>query len=344
MRIVQNVVRWFSADHRLIAPAVIRVGLGVVMLSLYLLHYSHRHFLWGPNAFVPHQLFLELSDAAESWSLYRFADTTLGFELVFHAGILVTLLWVAGFVTRVTGPLTYVWAFSLFARNGYLLDGGDNMMIIVLFYLMFCRTDAYLSVARLWRSERYTGPVATPVASSRWWSPIPVVLHNMALVAIVVQLAFLYGTSGLTKVQGEMWQSGVALYYVLRVQEFTLPGVAHYIYENAWLVVVASYVTVLEQVAYPFMLLNKYAKRISVFMVIQMHLGIAVLMGLITFSTVMITLQIATFSDDEILGGVRLLNRAVARVRERILALGGRLRIPGRMPVPQPVAGTVRAN
>jgi hypothetical protein len=331
---LHDVVRWFATEHRMIAASAIRVGLGVVLLSLYLLHYPYRHFLWGPEAFLPYALFAELNAVSESWSVYRFARTPLAFELIFHAGLAVTLLWVAGLWTRITGLLTYVFAFSLWERNGFILDGGDNILIIVLFYLLLCRTDAHFSLARALRG----GDRPVMSRAPRWWTPLPTILHNAGMVAIVLQVGVLYLTSGLMKVQGEMWQSGVALYYILRVDEFTLPGVAEHVYQNMWLIVALTYVTVLEQVSYPFMLLNKWTKRLSVFIVVQMHLGIALVMGLITFSTVMITLQAAAFNDDELRGAARWVKGTVGRAGSRLWKLRPRIR-PREAPALRPAAG-----
>lgn len=318
MRALDNVIAWFTREDRLIAAAVLRVGLGAVILSLYLLHYHHRDYIWGPNAFISHEMFSSVENVG-NYSLYLLSGSRRAFELIFHAGIVVTALWTLGVFTRLTGIATYVFSFSLWQRNHYILDGGDNILIVCLLFLVFARTDRHLSVTRWLRARRGTPAAAAPVKEVRFARARDLlyqagtVLHNFLMTAIVVQLAFLYLTSALYKVQGEMWQSGVALYYVLRVQEFTFPGVSHFIYENALLVVAMSYMTVLEQLAYPFMLLNKWTKRLSVLVVVQMHLGIGLLMGLASFSTVMITLQAAAFRDEEFRGALRLVRSARSR-------------------------------
>jgi predicted DCC family thiol-disulfide oxidoreductase YuxK len=337
MRPLDKVVAWFNSEDRLVAASVLRVGLGTVLASLYLLHYPFRHFIWGPEAFVSHEMFTELTRDLGTHSLYALSDSVLGFELIFHAGLIVTLLWLTGFWTRITGVLAYVFAFSLWERNGFVLDGGDNILIICLFFLMLARTDRYLSWGSAERRRRWAARQAS-VATNGWARArqriyeIGTVLHNGALVAVVIQVCFLYLTSALYKVQGEMWQSGVALYYVLRVQEFTWPGVADYVYQSAILITAFTYLTVLEQVAYPFMLLNRYTKRLSVFVVVQMHLGIALLMGLFSFSTVMITLQAAAFRDSEILGAVGWIRSLPGRVATRFALLPRRVALTGLRP------------
>ena len=50
-----------------------------------------------------------------------------------------------------------------------------------------------------------------------------------------------------------MWQSGTALYYVLRTGEFGWPGYAELIYLNVPLMVALTYLTVAFQVSFPFL-------------------------------------------------------------------------------------------
>jgi predicted DCC family thiol-disulfide oxidoreductase YuxK len=124
-------------------------------------------------------------------------------------------------------------------------------------------------------------------------------LHAGAMAAILAQVCLLYFSSGLAKVAGERWQEGTALYYILRVQEFAWPALSPLVYGNAVLVTVLTYLSMLDQLAYPFMLLHRLAKRIAVTVTIGMHVGIAMLMGLVTFSMVMIIVQALVFSDAE---------------------------------------------
>lgn len=339
--IINKLAEFFTREDRLIAAAIVRLGLGTVLLSLYILHYDFRHFIWGPDAFVPWDMFAREIRESGSYSIYSLTRSNLAFELLFHTGLVVTALWTVGVKSRISGVLTYVFAFSLWERNGYILDGGENILIICLFFLMFARTDRYLAFGSAERRRRVV-PVLTAGETWRMRASagshiLGTILHNAALAAIVLQLCFMYLTSALFKVQGDMWQNGVALYYILRVQEFTLPGVAPLVYQNAVLVTLFTYVTVLEQLAYPFMLLNRYTKRFSVVLVIQMHIGIAILMGLVSFSSVMITLQAAAFRDVEIEQLLKWVLRRVVGGARTVSSIGMRLR---RLtsPAPRPAA------
>lgn len=326
--IVSRVTAWFQREDWLIAPAMIRIGLGLVLLSMYTLHYRYRAFLWGPDGFISHEMFVVQQYEAGAFSLYELYASRWWFETVFHVGLFISVLWWLGLHTRITGILTYLFALSLWERNPHVLDGGDNILVLVLFFLMFARVDRHFALRaagpRFPRPPWIPGPPRLPDSWRRRIHDVGTILHNAALVAIVAQVSVLYLTSALFKVQGEMWQNGTALYYILRVQEFTWPGISEHLYQNAFIVTAMTYATVLEQLAYPFMLLNRWTKLLSVFVVINMHVGIGLLMGLASFSTMMITLQAAPFRDDEfrVVGG--WLRALAAGIRARLARVGVR--------------------
>jgi hypothetical protein len=53
------------------------------------------------------------------------------------------------------------------------------------------------------------------------------------------------------------------------------------------------------QVAFPFLLFNKVTKYIALILLITLHLGIAVVMGLITFSLTIIVIDAILISDKD---------------------------------------------
>ncbi|MGY5386476.1 hypothetical protein [Bacillus spizizenii] len=98
---------------------------------------------------------------------------------------------------------------------------------------------------------------------------------------------------------GELWQNGTAIYYILQVQEFNLPWISDIIISSDFLIVFSTYFTILLQVAFPFLLFNKVTKYIALILLITLHLGIAVVMGLITFSLTIIVIDAILISDKD---------------------------------------------
>lgn len=102
------------------------------------------------------------------------------------------------------------------------------------------------------------------------------------LVTIALVVAFTLGW------QGSLWQDGTAVYYPLQSEAYgALPPLADLMTHWTFPVVIATYVTVLAQVAFPFLLFNKITRRFALIVLLGMHLSIAVAMGLPFFSGIM---------------------------------------------------------
>jgi hypothetical protein len=243
--ISQRVLNFASHERLLIGASVFRIVAGLTILYQYLMNYHQRHYLYGPDAIWPYATFLENLVETHSFSLYAISSSSPVFELVFHLGLLVTVFWTIGWHTQLMTLLTYIFVWSLHERNPLLWDGGDNVLQIVLVYAVFANLGAYFSLDtdRL-RLERESGGIRSHALA---------ILHNAALLAFAIQLCLVYGTAGLYKVQGKMWQSGTALYYIMRVAEFTWPGYSEYVYQDVFLVTALSYTTVVFQVSFPFL-------------------------------------------------------------------------------------------
>jgi len=241
------------------------------------------------------QIFLELPFARYLWgprgvgwgSTSPVLGPMLGnvFDLVFttDAGVFCVLFILGigalglllGYSTRIATFLVLVTFFLLGQRLPELYDGGDDITRLVLFYMLFLLPH---------RAKFSSGEL-------RVW------FHNIAILAITFQLVIMYVISGFAKANGEMWQEGVAMYYISQVQWYSLPG-AYELFMNPWIVALATYVSMFYQLLFPVAIISRM-KLSWILLGIFFHLSIAVLMGLIAFSTVMIGLELFLISDQE---------------------------------------------
>ncbi|MBE1590027.1 HTTM domain-containing protein [Nonomuraea angiospora] len=265
--------------------AVLRIGYGLVLLAHLLVNYVDRRVLWGPESPWTPKLLKEDLAGDETFSVFAFSDSGPYFEVVYHLFIVIVVAFVVGWRTRFVTPLLAVMVWSWHEREPWILDGGDNIMQLVLIYACFAQLSGRwsLDARRLARK----GWVPAP-DSVRW--RLVTVLHNSALLACLLQVSILYMNAGLLKVRGEMWQEGTALYYTLQVEEFQpFPWLSRLVYENDLFVTAGTYAAVLVQVAFPLLMLNPISRRLGLVAVTGMHLGIGLFMGLSSFSLIMIT-------------------------------------------------------
>lgn len=112
--------------------------------------------------------------------------------------------------------------------------------------------------------------------------------HNVGLCVVVAQLCIVYFEADMYKVQGALWQSGTAIYYPLQSEAYgVFPWLADALTWFSWPVVLITYLTVILQIAFPFLLFNRWTRRIALLGILGMHVGIAVVMGLPFFSGIM---------------------------------------------------------
>ena len=249
-----------------------RTSLGMALLYEYAFNYSQRYYLWGPDRISQAYPIPELSP-------YAWSSSLLYFDLVFHAGILVTLLFTVGIGGRLVTLGVYIMTLSLQELNSLITDGGDNIARIVLLYMIFADVSG--------RRDRKVSPGGSLV-------------HNAAILAIVVQLSALYLSTGMYKAMGSYWQNGVALYYILRVNSFSWTGIGgEAFYTNEYLIVALTYATVLFEVAFPFALFNRWTRWLVLFIGVGFHFGIAATMGLVAFSWMILSVYFVCLSDRE---------------------------------------------
>nr|WP_229698338.1 HTTM domain-containing protein [Wenjunlia tyrosinilytica] len=114
-------------------------------------------------------------------------------------------------------------------------------------------------------------------------------VHNGAMLIIVVEVCFIYSTAGWYKIQGSRWQDGTATYYPFHLDYFNpWPGLSHLLGSSGLMITLITYGTVMVQVAFPFTLFNRRVKNVLLAVMMCEHASIAVLLGLPFFSLAMI--------------------------------------------------------
>src|SRR5699024_8861139 len=127
--------------------------------------------------------------------------------------------------------------------------------------------------------------------------------------------------------------NGTAVYYPLQSVAYgPFPRIADLLTHFALPVVIATYATVLAQIAFPFLLFHRVTRRFALVILLGMHLSIAVLMGLPFFSGIMASADAVLVSGTTWVAIVTWLRTAAIDnpvVRRLVAALPGRRRRAG---------------
>ncbi|MDV9168842.1 HTTM domain-containing protein [Streptomyces sp. W16] len=307
----------------LYAAAVLRIGYGLLYLVFLLREFPYRDEIWGPGSPWTPELARELFDQTGWASILTLSDSRPYFETCYALALVTSALFMLGWRTRVVSVLFAVVVASFHARAIFMTDGGDNLILLMALYLVLTTCGRRWSLdARRTRRRASAGKGESSsegsgagefrhqLAASR--RTLTAVLHNCGMFVIAAQVCFLYGSAGLYKVQGASWGNGTALHYVLNLDLFRpWPELSLVADEHDVLIAVACYLTVLVQVAFPFVLFGRLKYPVLT-VLLGMHLGIAVLMGLPLFSGAMIIAD-AAFLPDRFYRALGQLLRPVGR-------------------------------
>jgi len=313
----------------LYAAAVLRIGYGLLYLVFLLREFPHRDEIWGPGSPWTPELARQLFDQTGWGSILTLSDNRAYFEACYALALAASALFALGWRTRAVSVLFAVVVASFHGRAIFMTDGGDNLILLMSLYLVLTAcgrrwsldarraglqaggadAEARLPVDR-GAVDRVAGGLGQHLRASR--RTLTAVLHNCGMFVIAAQVCFLYGSAGLYKVQGASWGNGTALHYVLNLDLFRpWPGLSLMVDEHDVLIALACYLTVLLQVAFPFVLFGRLKYPVLT-MLLGMHLGIAVLMGLPLFSGAMIIAD-AVFLPDRFYLALGRLWRRTAR-------------------------------
>ena len=305
----------FNGKKALYGIAVTRIVFGVTAFGLLVSNFSTRLYTFGSGSAWNGEIAEPVSDFPKIWLFSAFhavAANDAAFTVLYILLIVLAVLFALGWRFRIVLPVFFIGWISFIEMNDMVGDQGDNMFRIAMILMFF--TDA----AARWSFD------ARRRAKQEWFAPgsspnlIGTALHNLALIALTAQVAFVYASGALYKAQGAPWAEGRAVYDPLHTARFgTWPVLSDLI--TAWgpMVAIGTWGSILLQAAFLLALLSRPTRLIALFGILGFHVMIGVLMGLPWFSLTMIAIDSIFIRD-------RSWERLDSGVRRRWRAAMGR--------------------
>lgn len=281
---------WFSpADPATLG--LIRIFAGAMLLYTHAIWSLDLESFYGAQGFVDPNGMAVLGGGSYAWSLFNVLPSTPSVIWSVHAASLVVLaLFMVGFATRVTSILAFLITVSYANRVPLALFGLDDAnamlaMYLAVGYVAIGAGGRAYSVDR-WLAKRRAAalPIGTTYTSA-----------NIAIRLMQIHLCIVYFFSGLGKLQGDTWWDGTAIWGAvanLEYQSFDLTWLANY----PRLVNVFTVGTAIWELTYAALVWPRLTRPIVLFIAVQVHLGIALCMGMMTFGTIMIVANMAFIS------------------------------------------------
>lgn len=202
---------------------------------------------------------------------------------------LILAMFFLGAFTRVTSVLAWLIAVS-YAHRAMLANYGlDQIVSVLVLYLMLAPCGQYLSIDA-WR-RRWSRGQPNEVR--------PSVMATVASRLVQCHLCVMYLFAGLSKLQGISWWTGDAVWETLANYEYqaldmtflaAFPFVTH----------LATHVTVAWEISFSALVWNRYLRPFVLVIGTSMHLGIGMFLGMWTFGLTMMFGYVTFISSDRL--------------------------------------------
>ena len=288
---------WFgSPDLR--ALDRVRIGLSLCLLVEFALLWPHVPLLYGPNGLAPLHL-------APHWIQTPFLGSVflhLRSDTAVHAIYAVFLLGLGclllGWQTRWAKLVVWALHLSLYFRNQNAVYGADRVVSCALFLLVLAPIGRHYALDARHRRWDFLVPERASVVGR----------------VLKLQLLVLYAYAGLGKLRFDHWWRGDAIWRALVNPEFGSAALADWFAQHAWLGAVLTHLTLVAEISYPFLVFQARLRPWVVLGMMALHAGIAVVLGLVYFSGVMIAVNLVWLTESD---GLRAAFAELARCSER---------------------------
>ncbi len=279
---------WFTPrlPHTL---AVIRIACGAMMVYSHCIWAAFVTDFMGATAWIDNATVRMFHTEDFAWSWLWYVESPALLFLHQCLAILLSAAMMLGLASRFTIPLAWFFTLMTCHRLTGALFGLDQILVMLSMYLMLTSCGSVYSLDG-WLRRR---------SQDLHWLPssAPSVLTNVATRLIQLHLCVIYMFGGLSKMRGEMWWDGSALWYSVvnyEYQSLDLTWLGHF----PFIIAALTSATIFWETFYCALVWPRTTRPLTLAMAVCVHGGIAVGLGMVTFGTIMIVAN-GAFIDPE---------------------------------------------
>ncbi len=296
--------------------AVMRILFGGMLLYTHIVWGLNLEGFFGPHGWQGETLVRTLQADQFAWSFWWWVPVSL--HMTVHV---LCLLILAAFMLGAFTPVTSVLSFLItvaYANRAPLANYGlDQINGMAALYLAIGPSGAVLSIDRLRKCLRSARdqlavglqPVLPPV--------MPSARANLALRLMQVHLCVIYVFACLSKLQGESWWNGLAIWQAvsnLEYQSRDLTWLAWY----PWLVNLLTHATIAWEMTFWALVWRPALRPFVLLGGVAIHLGIGAFMGMWTFGLAMIFAYVCFLPGQSLAALLGWTTNVIGRVLRRL--------------------------
>jgi hypothetical protein len=187
-----------------------------------------------------------------------------------------------GIASRVALVAAFLAAIAQTAWNPLPLSGAYQAHRVLLFCLIWADCGA------VWSVDAWLRPSRQPVLQPIW----PLRLFRL-------QVAVIYGASGVWKLQDVHWRDGSALHYVMSNVQFRRAPMDPPPW-SAEMLTALTYITLFWELLFPVLILHRATRRVALIVGVMLHAGMWMTLELGPFAPVMIGSYLAFLNPADV--------------------------------------------
>lgn len=296
---------WFAprAPHTL---AIIRILCGAMLVYVHAIWLSQSNDFFGEDAWVDQATIRLLHESDFSRSYLNYLSS--GWLVAAHQvlAMLAAFAMMVGYRTRIANPLAWFMTLMVCHRQTGALFGLDQVVMMLSMYCMLCPCGSVYSLDSM--MARASAAPRNDIAAAP--SSIAV---NVCTRLLQVHLCIIYLFGGLSKMRGDFWWEGSAMWWSIVNYEYQSLSLV-WLGKSPLLIAIATHATLFWETFYVALVWPRLTRPWMLAMAVLVHGGIGLFLGMPTFGFMMIVANLAFVGPESV---SRLVNFAVCRAQKR---------------------------
>jgi hypothetical protein len=285
--IEQTIARLQQKNDKAYYLAVLRVLVSLWFIKEMFFRWPAFEVLYSSNSFLK-------LDSTHSLQIFGLNAHFLKehYMMLVIVCILLLLLNLFGIGRNLVSLLLFLAFTVLYHLDNMFANSGDEMSMLLLFYLSFANTFSHLTLFK-----------RKPLSPQK--EKIYNLISNLAAYSMMVNLCLSYFMAGVFKASDPYWQKGTGIYYFVNDDRYSVfaaggkhvdfPLILSYIF---------NYGTLLLEFCFPFLVWHKKYRNIVFIICLLMHLGIYAFLMIYGMTVIFIIQYGMFYSNEEVMAVV----------------------------------------
>jgi hypothetical protein len=264
---------WFSQEPMFVL-GLVRIAFGALIIVWSLRLLPDLYNLFGEHGAVPRHPAMDYR-----WGIFQAFTGDQAILIGWGVLLLAAIAMTVGWHSRLAAILVFVLVLSFVRRDPWVFNGGDGVLIVTALYLALSSCGAALSIDQYRRTGSF-------------WSAQCLAVWPIRLMQVQVSLIYLVSVQA--KLVGTTWVDGSAVSYAWRAYvDFALLPVPEWLSNNPYLVNVATWGTILLELAIAILVWNRRWRFRVLAAGVVLHLAIFFTLSVGFFTAAMFVLYLA---------------------------------------------------